>query len=193
MSGRGSPWVLKRLESKDERDSDFKDHVANLAANWVKDEHNLKVSSWKYIKSLYKGGEGERGFDPVAFSEPKRKRRERRHQKKKKQKRKKRDVMSSPSELLSHMRDSTELNTTTTTKVELRFSETKTTDRKSLIQELDESGKVIKKKKKKKTKPAVRKGFLHRKSKTRLCTLTKDRTNQHRVRIPGPMLWIREV
>ena len=100
------------------------------------------------------------------------------------------NVMSSPSELLSHMRDSTELNTTTTTKVELPSSlsssaETKTTDRKSLIQELDESGKVIKKKKKK-TKPAVRKGFLHRKSKTRLYS---DEGSNEGAPAPSPYPW----
>ena len=95
--------------------------------------------------------------------------------------------MSSPSELLSHMRDSTELNTTTTTKVELPSSAETKTDRKSLIQELDERGEVIKKKKmKKKTKPAVRKGFLHRKSKTRLYS---DEGSNEGAPAPSPYPW----
>ena len=85
-----SPWVLKRLESKDERDSEFKDHVANLAANWVKDEHNLRYLLGN-TSSLCTKEERESEVSILLRSpNPRRKRRERKHQKKKKQKRTKR-------------------------------------------------------------------------------------------------------
>ena len=166
-----SPWVLKRIQSKGDRENEFKDHVANVAVNWVKDEHNLKISSWKYIKSLYKGGEGEQGFVPVVFSTKEENTKKEEEQMDNDEDTKiKNDVMSTPSDLLSHIRKSAKLSKTQEEEETFQLSSSRNTEetkkKKLFIQELDENGKM---KKNKKSRPAVRKGFLHRKStKTRL-------------------------
>eukprot|EP00939_MAST-03C_sp_MAST-3C-sp1_P000996 g996.t1 len=174
-----SPWVLKRLGGPDPREEEFKQQVADLAASWVKDEHGLGIhsSSYKYIRSVYKGGTGDNNIDPVPFSldehpvsaegMDKEEGGETKATASSSSSPSASRLMQSPGALLTHMRRANEEEE----KKEVGGAK-KTTrvgsergKRKPLIQEIgikEVSSSSASSKKKKKKKPAVRKGFLNR-------------------------------
>lgn len=51
-------------------DQDFKKNVSELALRWIAEEKKIEIdpSSWKYIRSEYKGGTGADENEPVPFS-----------------------------------------------------------------------------------------------------------------------------
>jgi hypothetical protein len=59
-----NPWVIKKANENNV----FRAQVVELGLNWVQQEQNCKLESkWKVIKSKYKGGGGENGWDVVPF------------------------------------------------------------------------------------------------------------------------------
>ncbi|GMH71904.1 hypothetical protein TL16_g05778 [Triparma laevis f. inornata] len=59
-----NPWVIKKANENNV----FRSQVVELGLNWVQQEQNCKLENkWKVIKSKYKGGGGENGFDVVPF------------------------------------------------------------------------------------------------------------------------------
>ena len=58
------PWVLRRCT----RDPPFKAEVSALALRWADAERHLNLeTTWKYIQSTYKGGDGPSGNEPLPF------------------------------------------------------------------------------------------------------------------------------
>jgi len=173
-----NPWVLRRLDSPDAREEAFKQQVADLAASWVKQDYGIgaNTSSYKYIRSVYKGGTGTNGATPLPFSlESHPVSEEMEDEDKaaasvKSSDKESKNVMSSPSSLLSHMRDreDVEEENDKSTAAEKKSDES-STRRRPLIQEIGAVTTTKETKKKKKTKSgggggsAIRKGFLFRK------------------------------
>eukprot|EP00941_MAST-03F_sp_MAST-3F-sp1_P003128 g3128.t1 len=169
-----NPWVIDVAE----HDNIFKSYVADLALNWVVKDNGatfLLRPGWKFIRSLYKGGQGEQGTEPVRFDiSDELESTDNSCDGKEDCKKENCGNVADDSSSLTTINPSSSLNDPSELLKCLRSKKTKDESsdiisssskvtKKPLIQMLDEKGNVEKERPKKK-KPAVRKGFLRKKT-----------------------------